>query len=188
MMVIDMGRRCKVCWSPHVAEYEELYLTGKMNMKEILQYAREKYGETFSYPSLSRHFRNHVDPYVEMGRKVDRIRNKFIEEQIKKDIEIAKRLTRNLEICAEMIEKYITELQNEGLSKDREDSLRKWLTETRMTIDTALRYSKELQLDKKKPMDENKLLDIVEKCLDEIPDEYASAFKKKWDELVNELQ
>ena len=73
-----MGNKCKICLSANRAEIEDLRLNKKMRYVDIVQIIKNKYSEELSLSSLSRHFVNCVEPYIDANIKSDKLRQNLI--------------------------------------------------------------------------------------------------------------
>ena len=181
---------CKIGYSPHADEYENLRFDGHKTLEEIVEYADRTYNETFSTMTLSRHF-HHTERYIKTIKDNSVIRNKKIEAEIKRDIQAAQTLTKNLEICSDMIKQHVDQLRESGeFDSKSESSLRGWLAEVRQTIELALKWSKEINKDTTKAEQEyDVLMRRVSKALEVLPQEMQSLFLKELekpeDETVN---
>ena len=169
-----MGRVCNVCRSLHRTEYEHMRFVERKSIKEIQEYAKEKYGEDIGYYSFVRHFNNHVEVYLNELRKSSQLRQKVLRESIRKDIQIAQRLTRNLEICSNKIESLV---QSASLSKDEEKVLLDYLAETRLIIEELLKWSSKIQLE---PAKEDIFTRILY-CMEDFPPELIEKFRERWE-------
>jgi len=170
-----MGRYCKVCMSTHRDEYESMRLEKGLDVKEIWKYAIDKYNENISYASFQRHFKHHVEEYIETIKRVNKLRDRIVKEEIKKDIEIAKQLRRNLEICSEKIESII---DKGDLSKEDESILLDYLGETRMIIEQLLKWSSKIQL---QTASEDEIYNRILNCIRDFPYELIVKFKSRWE-------
>ena len=167
-------RTCTVCSSPHRTEYEKMRFEERKTIKEIWKYANEHYGENIGYYSFVRHFNNHVESVIQEMKKASKLREKILQEEIKKDIRIAKQLTRNLEICAQKIE---SKLQQGDLSPKDEKILLDYLAETRLIIEELLKWSNKINI---QPEEEN-IFERIIYCMQDFPEELIMKFKERWD-------
>jgi len=166
---------CKVCMSIHRQEYERLKLEKHMTNVAISKYAKEKYNEDIPHWTFAYHFKAHCQPYIESLVKSSRYRKEVVRAQIKKDIVIARQLTKNLEICADKIRE---KLHKGELTKDEEKLLLDYLAETRLTIEELLRWSEKLKLEEEEPT----TLERIVNCMKDFPPEYIELFLKRWEE------
>jgi len=165
-------KTCKLCLSPNRVEYEEMRFKKNKSIKEIWTYASSVKGENINYYVFQRHFYKMMDG-LDAVHKSSKLRNDIIEEEIKKDIEISQRLRRNLEICADNIEKYA---KRDDLTVEEEKSLLDFIGKTSLIIDELLKWSKQLDF---KPKSE----DIFEKilyCIHDFPEHLIEKFKERW--------
>lgn len=151
------------------------------SIKEIWIYASKQYNEGISYHSFQRHFR-HAQRFVEEVKKASRLRQKVIEESIKKDVEIANRIERNLEICDSIINEK-TESIKEGKELKPEDIkiLFNGLTETRYIIDQLLRWQKQLNMEPK----ESEVEERIMYAIDGFSVEDRKKFLERWESYGN---
>lgn len=167
-----MPKLCRVCYSKHRDEYEDMFLRGIPIIK-IQQYALEKYNEKYSYTSMHRHLTKHVKAVVEARVKSEVAQDEYIKAQLEKGGEVAKRLINNLKICDERIR----ELLQSELSQEDKKILLQYLGEVRQTIELLLRYMDRIQL---KREDENAIFNKILYCMQDFPVEFLEKFKKKW--------
>jgi len=155
-------------------EYEKMYLQGTP-MLQIQKYAEAQYGEKYSYSTLQRHFSKHVKPVVEAKLKTARAHEEYIKAQIRKDIEIAKRLTRNLQILDDKIKEFLD--AGESLDPKEKQVLLQYLAEIRQTIELLLKWSDRIQTE---PLDEEEIFERILYCLQDLGPEQLKQFKKRW--------
>jgi len=147
------------------------------NVKEIWIYARSKYNEPFSYHSMQRHLL-HAKQYVQASIEVNKLRKKVIEESMKKDIEIATRIERNLGICDRVINERAASLkENDMLTEEDLKVLFQGLTETRHIIELLLKWQKQLNLQPK----ESQIEDRVMYSIQDFPLELKKKFLDRWE-------
>jgi len=166
---------CVVCMSPHRTEYERLRLEKNWTYPQLSKYAKEKYNEDILPASFSYHFRMHCQPYIERMKKASKYRREVVKAQIKKDIMIAKQLTKNLEICANKIQE---KLKQENLSPEEEKLLLSYLAETRLIIEELLRWSEKLELEEEK----EPIVEKIINCMRDFPPELIEKFLERWEE------
>ena len=171
-------RTCKVCNSPHVEEYNRMRFQENRDIKEIWMYAKQKYNEPFSYYSLRRHFQ-HVKREMDYLKRSSKLRQKIVEEEIKRDIVIAEQLRRNLEICAKHIEKYASKDQ---LTREEEKSLINFIHQSNLIIEELLKWGKQLKL---QPKTEN-IFERIMYCMRDFPPELLAKFEERWNSYESE--
>ena len=171
-----MGRQCKVCYSLHRKEYEELRFQKYLKLKEIQEYAWNKYREKLSIGTLSRHFRFHVEEILHAQIEASRLRADVLREEIHKDIRVARALRENLEILNEQLSK-VSELD----SPDQRNEARQIIAKINDTIELLLKFSDKIKLEEAGPS-EDEIFDRVVYALEPLPNEYVIEFKKRWDE------
>ena len=165
-------KTCRVCSSPHRDEYEEMRFKQNRQIKDIWIYAKNKYNEDLGYYCFVRHFK-HVENEMNALKKTSRLRQQIVEEEIKKDIEIAQRLRRNLEICAQNIEKYA---RREDLTPEEEKSLLEFISKSTLIIEELLKWSKQLDVT---PRTEDVFKRILY-CMADFPVELVKKFEERW--------
>jgi len=172
-----MGRVCLVCSSIHQEEYERMKFEEGKSIKEVWIYSDSKYKEGISYHSFQRHFK-HAKKFVEESKKVHRLRQKIIEESIQKDVEIARRIERNLEICDTIINDKSSILKDgRELSTEDIKILFNGLTETRYIIDQLLKWQKQLNLEPK----ESEIEDRIMFAIQDFSIEDKRKFLERWE-------
>jgi len=178
-----MPRRCKVCDSPHRAEYERLYLEERLPITDVYKIAVHKYGETFSYDALRRHMRNHVDFYMELRKRIDKERKELYSRVLRQDIMVAEQLLENLKICQQKIESLAKKQQ---ITPKDEQILLKWLGEARLTIEEILKWKDKIQWEEPKGSEE--MIDVILRIIADFPEEYQIMFKERWEQYVRERE
>ena len=166
---------CKICWSDHRDEYEDLRLNKKLTYKEIIEYAKNKYGETLSYASLSRHFNRHVEAVMKRLVQSERLRNKILHEQLRKDVQIAVKLTDNLEILSQEFEK-VKSLETPEERKEAREIIGK----INETISLLLRFSDKIPFEKE--IKEEEIYERLLYAIQPLPPEYVVTVKERWEE------
>ena len=171
-------RDCKVCRSPHVDEYNELYFKKLWDISKIWRYAARKYGETFSYETMRRHFareRMKRDYLI----KADRERDEYIRREIEKDIETAKILRRNLELCSAQLEQLKSDMSDPEARKE----IREIIGKINQTLELLLRFSDKIE-SKKEHFDLESFYRRIIKCMEDFPVELVVKFQERW---INEF-
>ena len=173
-----MARQCKIDISPHRTEYEDLRLNKKMTYRDIKQIAKNKYNEELSMSCIARHFRDHVESYIDERIKSSKLRERYVKERLKEHINASINIVKTINMLNEQL------LQVE---KDMSDpKARKEMRDIARTLDsvlqTALRYKNEI-----KPVEEEQETDVYDRLLwalqeAHIPVEYIKQIKDKWDE------
>lgn len=170
-----MGRSCFICNSPNLAEYNKMRLEG-IPIKEIFAYSQNKYNEKhLRYHHFQKHFSTHVEELVETQVKASRIRDEYVKTVIKKDMEIVKRMSRNLEIVADKIEEKAANMDNPVA----EEMFLKFATEGRMIIEQYLKWGSKVQLQDTTQDVFNRVIE----CMIDFPSELISKFIERWKEI-----
>lgn len=177
-----MPRKCKICISPHRSEYEDIRLNKKMTYRDIQQIARNKYEEGLTLSSLSRHFRDHVETYIDERLKSSKLREKYVKERLKEHINASINLVNTLN----MLNTQLTQLGDDMA----DPVIRKEARSIAMTINnvlqTALRFKDEI-----KPVEEEKDTDVYDRLLwtleqADVPVEYIKKIRDKWEQYSKE--
>jgi len=169
---MNMGRVCFVCNSPHRSEYDKMRLDGK-SIKEIHAFSHNTYNENhLEYFHFQKHFMNHVTVLVDEQVKASKLRDQVVKEYIKKDIEIARQLHKNLEIVADKIDEKSKNMDN----PNDEEMFLKFATESRMIIDQFLKWGEKLSLQE---TDED-VFDKILKCMANFPPDLIQQFIERW--------
>ena len=173
-----MGRKCRLCSSPNLNEYEKLYLEG-WNIKDIWTYAKTKKDENVPYHSFLYHMRNHVDVIIESEVKSSKLRREKIKEEIYKTIEISENLRKNIESVQEMIDR----LMQDWDEKTDMKLLLSLLQEARQLYKLLLDYSDKIDLEP--TVDKETIYDKVVQCMisAQLPDRWIHEFIKEWERL-----
>jgi hypothetical protein len=168
-----MGRSCHVCASPNRTEYDKLRING-MQIKEIWKLAHQKYNEThLSYASFQGHFANDVEMLIDSQVKASKLREQVVKENIKKDIEIARRLTNNLEIISDKIEEYA---EKENVTIDDLEVLIKLINQSSSIIELFLKWSAKLDI----KVDDMDTFSKIMKCIEDFPPDLVAKFAERW--------
>jgi hypothetical protein len=153
-----------------------LFLNQKKNLKYIWRFAKSKYNEDFSYSGIRRHFKNHVQYYLDIKKEVDKERAKIIQRFLREDVYIAEKLTEHLK----WIEEEIKKKRQEGLHSVKEEELAlEWIESARRTIDQILRWKDKLILPEEPKED---IAKVVIECIKDFPPELIDKFTKRWEE------
>ena len=173
--------KCKICTSNHRAEIEDLRLNKKLVLRDIIQIIQNKYNETYSYSSLSRHFNMCIQPYIDISVKSNKIRQEYINSRIQENINAVVQLADTIKMLNEQLVAIRGNMSSPEVRKEARDIARV-LDDV---LKTALQYS-----DKLKPEENNSQEDVYARllyALDEanIPIEYIKTIKDKWDEYGN---
>jgi ribosomal protein L11 methylase PrmA len=150
-------------------------LNKKLTYKEIREYALNKYGESFSYAALSRHFNRHVESVMKRFLESERLRNKILHEQLRKDVKIAVKLTDNLEILSQEFEK----VKNLETPEERKEA-REIIGKINETISLLLKFSDKIPFEKE--VDEEEIYERLLYAIEPLPPEYVVAVKERWEE------
>ena len=174
-----MGRSCFVDNSPHREEYDRLRLEGKP-IKYITELAHSKYNETnLEYHHFQKHFANHVESLVTEAVKANRLRDEVVKEVVKKDIEIIKTFSSNLQSVTDQVSILVKEMGNiQGIEKYGE-LLVKLVAESRAIIEQYLKWSTKLNIQDTS----EDMFNIIIKCMHDFPPDLLSKFADRWKEL-----
>ena len=174
-----MGKICKICSSPHREEYDKMRLDGT-SIKEITRVAHSKYGEIhLKYFNFQKHFANHVQTLVSETIKANQLRDKVVRETIKRDIEVVKTFSRNLELVTSRIDTISKEIESLEDIKKYGKMLLNFLGEARLTIDQYLKFSNKLDIQDTS----DDLFKKMMKCMYDFPPELLKKFSDRWNEL-----
>jgi len=171
-----MGRICKVCWSPHRPEYDEKIIQG-WEIKEVWRrLAIAKYNEKFSYESMRKHAKNHVKALIRSSIEASKLRQKTIDEEIKKSIEVSTQLRRNLQLCNDQLEA-LKDLSNPDTRREIRDIIGK----VNQTVELLLRFSDKITEHQSRVPTEEELMDRLRYSLQDIPWEYAGKILERFE-------
>lgn len=173
-----MGRVCKVCMSLHRKEYEDLRLRKHLTLKEIQQYALNKYGEYISIASLSRHFRRDVEPLLKAMIEADKQRHEIVREEISKDIKIAAALRENLEILKSQMEEVI----QVGTPEARREA-RDIISRINDTVALLLKFSDKIKIEE--AMTEEEMFKRLLYAIEPLPADLIVEIRRRWEEYPN---
>jgi predicted nucleic acid-binding Zn-ribbon protein len=172
-----MGRHCIVETSPHISEYEKMRMDGKA-IQDILKYSNETYNEThLKYHHFQRHFQDHMAYIVTEGIKVSQLRDQVIKESIKKTIEIAKRITRDLEIVAEGVDVWADRVDKNPDDDNAHVKLMEYLEESRLIFEQFLKWEAKLDVIDTGEETFTKIM----KCIEDFPPDLISKFSDRWE-------
>lgn len=174
-----MGRSCFVCNSPHRSEYDQLRIDG-MPVKDVWQkIALDKYGEShLQYHHFQKHCANHIEVIVSESVKANRLRDQVIKEVIKKDVEIIKTFSHNLELVADRVDTIAKEMDSLEAIERHGELFIKFISESRQTIEQFLKWSAKLNV-----QDTNEdTFNIIIKCMYDFPPELLDKFAIRWKE------
>jgi len=157
--------------SPYRDEYEKMRFEQGRTIKEIWELSQSR-GEKIGYYAFQRYFKKMEDE-LDTIKKSSKLRQKIIQEQLKKDIEISQRITRNLQICDRLITPLI---EKETLTKEDAKILFEAMTETRLIIDQLLKWHKELNITPKESDIEKRIM----YCLKDFPVDLKKKFLERW--------
>jgi hypothetical protein len=177
-----MGRSCYVCNSPNRSEYDKLRLEG-MPVKEIWRsIAIGKYNENkLQYHHFQKHFQNHVELLVNETIKANRLRDQVIKEVVKKDIEIVKTFSHNLEMVTDKVDTIVKEMDDLDSIMKYGEMFVKLTTESRMIIEQFLRWSSKLNIQDTS----EDVFNTIIKCMYDFPPELLENFAERW-KMANE--
>lgn len=165
-------KRCRVCLSPYREIYDELRLKQNKTIKEIWIIATTKYNDPIGYYSFVRHF-EHLEKEKDSLIQYSKVRDQIVKESIEKDIEAAKRIRANLQICAERIEKYA---KQESLTREEEKSLLEFIHESTLLIEQLLKWGEKLNIQPAPTDIFQRILD----CMKDFPPELIDKFAERW--------
>ena len=174
-----MANRCKIHISEHRSEIEELRLNKKMTYSEIINIMKEKYNETISLSSLSRHFINCIDVYVKESIKSDKLRKIYVETKIKEQIDASINLVNTISLLNKQLD-FVKNHMDDAEARKEVREIAKILDSV---MRTALQFSDKLKADNSSSTSEDvydRLLWSLEQS--NVPVEYISAVKDKWEE------
>ena len=173
-----MPKLCKLCYSPHRLEYEAMFMKGS-TLVDIQKYAKEKYGEEYSYSTVQRHFQKHVKEIVEKRLKSELAHSEYLKTKLKENLQVAERLVRNLRICDEQLQAAI-QVGVSNLTPDEKKILLQYIAEIRQTVELLLRWSEKIQTE---PLKEEDIFERILFCLQDFPPELIQKFKARWVEF-----
>ena len=139
-----MPRVSKIALSPHRAEYEELRFKKHFTYREIAQYARNKYNEHFSIPSLSKYFSKHAK-YIEESIKSNKLRRELIKERMKQEIEATTMIIRQLKNLSNQLDQVENKLEDPEARKETREIIK--IADA--VLNTALKYKDELTVEER---------------------------------------
>ena len=179
-----MPRKCVLCDSLHLIEYNKWYLEDKRDVQWIWRMAKEKYSDPNGYSAFLRHFKNHVDKQIEIRTAIEKEKNELYKKVIKGSIQVGDQLLSNLELCSTKI-KTIMEKNSEDFTPVDEGILLKYMSETRMTVEQILKWRDQLQVDT--TSDQTPIVEqILEIMKQTIPVEHLINFNEAWDRHVGQ--
>lgn len=168
---------CRVCSSIHKEIIEKMKFVENRKITDIHKYISDNYPEEdLSYHSIQRHLL-HARNQMEHLRNTSELRNRIVEDSIKKDIEIAKRIERNLIICDQLLNTYIENGQLRELTTEELRELFLTMAEARRVIDQMLKWRKDINI-------ESSNTDMYEKilyCMKDFPLDLIKKFRDRWD-------
>ena len=169
-----MPRECSVCLSPHVDEYNDLHFNKGWFITKIRRYAATKYGEYFKYETMRRHFARERERR-EYSIKADKEREEYIKREIQKDIETARMLRQNLELCNSQLNSLKEEMDDPEARKE----IREIIGKINETVALLLRFSDKMET-KRETVDIEDIYRRVIKCIEDFPVEYLLKFRERW--------
>jgi len=174
-----MGRSCFVCGSPHMEEYNKLRIEG-MPVKQIWKdIALGKYQENhLQYHHFQKHCANHIELLINEAVKANRLRDQVVKEVIKKDIEVVKTFSHNLEMVTGNVDKIAKEMDDLDSIMKYGEMFVKLTTESRMIIEQFLRWSSKLNIQDTS----TDTFNLIIKCMYDFPSELLDKFSKRWKE------
>ena len=173
-----MPQRCKICSSQHRPEIEDLRLNKKAKYVDILQIIRNKHNEEVSYSSLSRHFNNCVQQYLDSSIKSDKLRQIYVKEKIRENINACVNLINTINMLNEQLVTVRGHMDDPEARKEARE-IAKILDDV---MRTTLQYSDKLKIEEDNATDRDvydRLLWTLEQAC--IPVEYIQAIKDKWE-------
>ena len=173
-----MARQCYVEASSHLAEYEKMRFDG-VTVKEITAFAHNKYGENhLEYYHFQKHFANHTSNNIEARMKTSKLRDEVVKEAIHKQIEIARRLTRNLELVSTAIDEYAKQVRDNPSDVEILETFLKCIGESRLIIEQALKWETKLDVHDSGEETFTKIM----RCLEDFPADLINKFAERWEE------
>jgi len=173
-----MGRICKICSSPHHKEYDKLRLEGT-SIKDIVRIAYTKHSEKhLKYFNFQKHFANHVETLVSETIKANQLRDKVVRETIKRDIEIVKTFSRNLQLVTNRVETISKEIRSLEDIKQYGELFLKFVGEARYSIEQYLKWSTKLEIQETT----DDLFHRIIRCMHDFPPEYLEKFASRWEQ------
>jgi len=178
---MSLPGRSKVALSPHRAEYEDLRFNKHFTLREIAQYARNKYGEHFSIPSLSKYFSKH-EKYLEASIKSNKLRKKLLKERIEQELEATTLIIRQLRDLSNQLSKVENNLDDPEARKETREIIR--IADA--VLNTALRYKDELSIEDTKS--EEEIYDRLRYAIEELPPLQQRKVLKRFEEYESGKQ
>jgi len=168
---------CSICISPNRGEIEELRLEKKLVLKDIIEIMDTKHQEKLSYASLSRHFNNCIEVYMNASVKSSQLRDKLVKERIREEINASIQLQDTIKMLNEQLTAVRGKVDNENVRKEIRDIIK--ILDT--VLNTALQYSDRLKSTNDTVTNE----DVYDRLLwslqeSNIPIEYIKVVKDKW--------
>jgi len=169
-----MPARCMICISPNRAILEEWYLSDRLNITDIFDKAKKELNEKGSIATFRRHFRLHVLKIIENRRRVDKLKQKKIEEEFRRDIKLAIMFRKHLQTIEDNIDHLKDNIENQG---DRR-LLLEFIKGGNDAIEKLLKFGEQLGYYQEDKYDiERKIMF----CLKDLPVECIQKFKDNWD-------
>jgi ribonucleotide reductase alpha subunit len=169
-----MGRTCYICNSVHREEYDKLRLSGKP-VKEIYLISQNTYHENnLRYWHFQKHFMNHLEALVNESVKANRLRDQYIKEVVKKDMDILRMFSKSLDIVTEKLLEKAEHLDNPV----EEEMYLRFAAEQRMLIEQYLKWGSKLQIQDTSEDTFRKIL----RCMEDFPVDLIAKFTERWKE------
>lgn len=143
------------------------------SIKEIEAYAHNQHKELhLQYYNFQKHFANHMEYVVSEKIKTSKLRDEVVKESIKKDIEVARRISRNLEIVGDKID----ELSEDLSSPDKQAAFLNFIDQSRLLIEQFLKWGDKLDI---KDTNVDTFAKIM-KCIEDFPADLIAKFAERW--------
>jgi len=173
-----LGRTCKLCTSIHRAEYEEMRLKQHLTYREIIQIAKNKYGERFTNRCLSNHFNKHVEEYLKASIKSAKQRSQLIKESLEKNIAAVNLITKSLQELDSQLERVI----NKPDDPDARKESREIISKIDDILNTALKYSEKLGVEE--TVTDEEIYDRLLYSIEPLDVDDIQTVKKRWKEYT----
>jgi hypothetical protein len=169
---------CSICISPNRSEIEELRLQKKLVLRDIIQIMSNKYQEKLSYASLSRHFNNCIDVYIDAAVKSSKLRDVIIKQKLREELNA----TMQLQGTIKMLNEQFVAIRNTMNTEEGRKEAREIARILDTVLNTALQYSERLKQDNADTVTNDDVYDRLLWSLQEsnIPVEYIKVIKDKW--------
>ena len=169
-----MPRSCQVCSHPLLAQIEKRMLSGE-KIKRIHDKMLEEGMSPPPLHSMYRHYKNDLEPITQAKIDSDTVRRQKIAEEIKKSIEQAEIITKNLRLYRTMIEQLETNLDN---PKNRRE-LVTLMGKMENTIELFMKFHEKFKIEEDvKQVD---VFDAMIECMHDFPKDLIDKFVERWE-------